>query len=73
MTDALLQAPLFDASAFAGRLMPVVQRVGGVRPASRSSGVDAATLSRACRGWPTLSHENYLRLSAWMQTQQEAA
>lgn len=67
------EAPRFDFMAFATELRPFVTRAGGVRPAARLSGVDAATISRASSGWPSLSHENWLRLTTWMSQQQELA
>lgn len=58
--------PLFNAPAFAVRLREAVREAGGVREASRRSGVSPATITRACHVWPALSHEAWLRLNAWM-------
>lgn len=66
MTD-----PLFDAPAFARDLSVAVARAGGMRRVAEASGVSTATISRACAGWSALSHESYLRLTAWMARQQE--
>ncbi|PZQ63383.1 MAG: hypothetical protein DI570_09325 [Phenylobacterium zucineum] len=67
--------PLFDATAFARRLSAAVDVAGGQRATARAAGVSAATVNRACKGWPDLSHENVLRLEAWMdgQHQEQAA
>lgn len=70
---AFANPPRFDSVAFARRLAPAVQAAGGVRAAAAVSGVDAATISRACNVWPTLSHENWLRLTAWLDSLQELA
>jgi hypothetical protein len=63
--------PLFDAYAFARRLKPAVQTAGGARALEPLVEVSHVTISRACRGWAELSHENYLRLSAWLDAQRE--
>ncbi|MBI1684429.1 hypothetical protein [Caulobacter hibisci] len=61
--------PLFDAVAFAQALR---QRLAdradlpGYRDAAAEAGVSAATFSRAANADATLSHENFLRLSAWL-------
>lgn len=73
MTAAPLTGPLFDPYAFAVKVRAAVQRAGGVRAAERASGISGATISRASHGWPTLSHENYLRLEAWMAEQERVA
>lgn len=70
---APVTGPLFDPYAFAVRVRAAVQRAGGVRAAEQASGISIATLSRVSRGWAQLSHENYLRLEAWMAGQEEAA
>jgi len=66
-----MTGPMFDAAAFARDLSAAVARAGGMRRAAVASGVSAPTISRACAAWPTLSHENHLRLTAWMARQQE--
>lgn len=63
---------MFDAGVFARRLAAAVARAGGVRQAAAAAGVSPATVSRACQGWPTLSHENYLRLSEWLALKEAA-
>lgn len=63
--------PVFDAWAFAARLKPAVAAAGGGRALAREIDVSHVTISRACRGWPELSHENYLRLSAWLDGRNE--
>lgn len=66
-----MTGPLFDAQAFARDLSAAVERAGGMRRAAADCGVSAPTISRACAGWTSLSHESYLRLTAWMARQQE--
>ncbi len=61
-------APRFDAAAFAKRLRARMDATGlGVRQAAAQAGVSPSAMSRAASGWPQLSHENVLRLEAWMQ------
>lgn len=69
MTDAPLSGPMFDAYAFALEVKAAVDRAGGMRAAERASGIPVTTFSRVCNGWTALSHENYLRLTAWLQSQ----
>lgn len=63
--------PVFDFYAFARRLGPAVQAAGGMRAVAAVLDISPATVSRACRGWADLSHENYLRLSEWLAAQPE--
>lgn len=72
MSRPALHGPLFDAAAFGNRVAQAVAAVGGGRKAAPLAGVSTATLSRACNGWPNLSHEAVLRLEAWMATEQAA-
>jgi hypothetical protein len=65
--------PLFDDLAFAKRLRPAVDAAGGVRAVAAASGASPSTVSRACQGWPQLSHENYLRLTNWLATRERKA
>lgn len=60
--------PMFDDRAFALRLRGAVEAVGGVREVARRSRASPSTVSRAAQGWPQLSHENWLRLTAWLAT-----
>jgi transposase-like protein len=60
--------PLFDDLAFSRSLRLAVERAGGVREVARQAGVSPSTVSRAAQGWPQLSHENWLRLTAWLET-----
>lgn len=57
--------PKFDAYDFAGRLS---EKLAGrpLRTVAEEAGVSYVTLSRAAKGWPELSHENFLRLSEWL-------
>lgn len=65
MTD---DPQLFDSAAFARRLRALLAATGlGVRQAAAQAGVSPSAMSRAASGWPQLSHENVLRLEAWMQ------
>lgn len=72
-TEAALWDPKFDDRAFAEALRPAVDAAGGVREVARQASVSPATVSRAAQGWPQLSHENYLRLSAWLEGRRDAA
>lgn len=67
------RGPAFDAYAFARQLAPAVGAAGGVRAVAAALDISAATVSRACRGWAELSHENFIRLSEWMARQQDMA
>jgi hypothetical protein len=73
MTDAPISGPLFDAYAFALKVKAAVERAGGMRAAARVSGIPLATFSRAVNRTVPISHENYLRLEAWMEHQERAA
>lgn len=62
----------FDAEAFARRLREAQEaRDLTVRAIAVEAGCGAATVQRALRGWPDLSHENYLRLTHWLDAHQE--
>lgn len=67
--------PLFDCLALAAEIHAASARFASMRQAAAAAGVDPATFSRARRGWPTLSHENWLRLRAWLDSlhQEQAA
>lgn len=71
MTDA---EPLFDARALARRLGAAIDARPGLsaRAAAAEAGVASPSLHRALRGWPDLSHENFLRLERWLAAQQGA-
>lgn len=67
-----LHTRAFDAEAFAARLRQAQEDRGAtVRAIAEAAGVGGATVHRALRGWPDLSHENYLRLAHWLDAQQE--
>lgn len=60
-------APGFDAQAFAERLAPAIAaRAITTRALGGEIGLSPSTISRACRGWPDLSHAAFLKLSAWL-------
>jgi plasmid maintenance system antidote protein VapI len=67
-----MNTPLYDAADFGRRLS---ERMAANRQSQRQAaqviGVSYSTLSRAVNGWPDLSHENWLRLSAWLDAGQE--
>ena len=66
----MTRPPAFDAAAFGGRLQAAAEARGlGVRDIARATSCSPATVSRALRGWPDLSHENYLRLAQWLDAQ----
>lgn len=66
---------LFDSVAFGRELR---QRVDDLLPATwndhcADAGVSKATLCRAMRGDPNLSHESYLRLKSWLDRTKKRA
>lgn len=72
MDAEALWNPRFDDRAFAEALRPAVTRFG-VREVARLADVSPSTVSRAAQGWPQLSHENFLRLSTWLERANVAA
>ncbi len=65
---------LFDAEAFAEAFQAALTSRGlSLREASALTGVSYPTLSRVKAGWPDLSHENYLKLTAWMAREAQMA
>lgn len=60
--------PMFDSLGFARELRAVMVELTPLtyRDAAAQAGVSGATFTRATKGEPNLSHETYLRLSAWM-------
>lgn len=67
-----MSEPLFDAAAFARELR---LHMAGLlqlsqRDAAAQAGVSPATFTRAINTANDLSHENYLRLRAWMDAPQ---
>ncbi|TCS14574.1 hypothetical protein [Caulobacter sp. BK020] len=60
--------PLFNASQFARELRLHMAGLAPLsqREAAAQAGVSAATFTRAMNVASDLSHENYLRLTAWM-------
>jgi hypothetical protein len=59
--------PLFDSVAFARRLRAGVDRRGVADACcAEEAGVDRATFARATNASGALSHENWLRLAAWL-------
>lgn len=58
---------LFDAGAFGRRLAERrAANAQSLRQAADAAGVSVATFTRVEGGWDHLSHENYLRLEAWL-------
>lgn len=68
-----MNGPMFDAGALAAEILQAETRFSSMRAAARDAQVDSATFSRARRGWPTLSHENWLRLRAWLDSRKDQA
>ncbi|WP_332772970.1 helix-turn-helix domain-containing protein [Phenylobacterium sp.] len=65
---------LFDAEDFADRVAGAIQARGlTLRQVADESGVSPASLSRIQGGWLDVSHENVLRLEAWMADQTQVA
>lgn len=73
MSDVPLSGPMFDAFAFAVQVKAAVDRVGGMRAAERATGIPLATFSRVINRTVPVSHENFLRLTAWMAALDERA
>ena len=68
----MIRPPIFDAGGFGARLQAAADARGlGVREIARATSCSPATVSRALRGWPDLSHENYLRLAHWLDADGE--
>lgn len=58
----------FDAQAFGQRLTAAMaQRAITGRALGAAIRLSGSTISRACRGWPDLSHAAFLKLSAWIE------
>lgn len=66
---------LFDSQAFARRLRAAMDERPDVtwRDLVAQARVSKATISRALNAEPNLSHENVLRLQAWIETPQPVA
>ena len=62
----VLRSRLFDERAFALRLQARIATFPSMRQAAADADISHVTMSRAANGWPDLSHENYLRLAAWL-------
>lgn len=64
---------LFDERALAQAVAARVGDFPSQREAAMSAGVAPTTLSRVLNGWADLSHENYLRIEAWLGEQEAVA